>query len=122
MWFSLILHFDIYRGGLQFPRISTVVQKYFDALHCFTHDIHATLSRNCKYILFNPNIPCLHIILANSIQKYYFTLCLTSGFAIHPNQKYYQNICNYLCFSTKFVRHSSIAIRFSTFCRHILHI
>ena len=32
---SLILHSDIYRGGLQFRRISTVVQKYFDALLCF---------------------------------------------------------------------------------------
>ena len=34
---------------LQFRRISTVAQKYFDALPCFSHDIFATLSRNCKY-------------------------------------------------------------------------
>ena len=77
---SLILHSDIYRGGLQFRRISTVAQKYFDALPCFSHDIHATLSINCKYISFNPNVPCLNVILTNSMQNFTnsmqnFTFC-----------------------------------------------
>ena len=40
MYPSLILHSNIYRGGLQFHRISTVTQNYFDALPCFSNDIH----------------------------------------------------------------------------------
>ena len=70
---SLISHWDIYRGGLHFRRISTVAQKYFDALPWFFHDIHATLSVNCKYISFNPNIPCFNVKLTNSMQN--FTFC-----------------------------------------------
>ena len=60
-------------GGLQFRRISAVAQKYFDALPCFSHDIRAMLSINCKYISFNPNVPCLNVILTNSMQN--FTFC-----------------------------------------------
>ena len=67
---SLILHFDIYPGGLQFRKISTVAEKYFDALPCFSHDMHATLSRNCIYI--NPNVPCLNVIWTNSMQNITF--------------------------------------------------
>ena len=68
----LILHSDIYLGGLQFHWISTVAQKYFDALPCFPHDMQAMLSRNCKYISFNPNVPCLNVILTNSMQNITF--------------------------------------------------
>mgnify|MGYP003692172735 CR=1 FL=1 len=35
-------HSAIYRGVLQLRRISTVAQKYFDALPCFSPDILAT--------------------------------------------------------------------------------
>ena len=45
----------------------------FDALPCFSHDIHAMLSMNCKCISFNPNVPCLNVILTNSMQN--FTFC-----------------------------------------------
>ena len=53
---SLISHWDIYRVGLHFRRISTV----------------ATLSVNCKYISLNPNIPCFNVILTNSMQNFTF--------------------------------------------------
>ena len=59
-------------GGLQFRRISAVAQKYFDALPCFSHDIHAMLFINCKYISINPNVPCLNVILTNSMQNFTF--------------------------------------------------
>ena len=39
----------------------------------FPHDIHAMLSINCKYISLNPNVPCLNVILTNSMQN--FTFC-----------------------------------------------
>ena len=59
-------HIRIYiGGGLQFRRISVVAQKYFDALPCFPHHIHATLSINYKHISFNPNVPCLNAILTS---------------------------------------------------------
>ena len=48
----------------------------FDALPCFSHDIHATLSTNCKYISFNPNVPCLNVILTSSMQN--ITFCSTA--------------------------------------------
>ena len=38
---SLILHSVIYGEGIQFHRISTAVQNYFDALPCFYHVINA---------------------------------------------------------------------------------
>ena len=47
-----------------------MVQKYFDTLSCFSHDIHATLSVHCKYISFNPNVPCLNVVLTNSMQNF----------------------------------------------------
>ena len=59
-------------GGLQFRRISAVAQKYFDALPCFSHDNHAMLFINCKYISINPNVPCLNVILTNSMQNFTF--------------------------------------------------
>ena len=42
-------------------RISLVAQKYVDALPCFSNDIHATISINCKSIsfLFECNIAIL---------------------------------------------------------------
>ena len=36
---SFIQHTDIYRGGLQFRRISTLAQKYFDTLPFSSHGI-----------------------------------------------------------------------------------
>ena len=71
---SFILHSDIYRGGLQFCRISTVAQKYFDSLPCFSLDIYATLSSCCRYTLFNPNVPCFSVILTISMQNITFYL------------------------------------------------
>ena len=56
-------------------------QKYFDALPCFSHDMHATLSRNCKYISFNPSVTCLNVILTNSA-KHHFLLNCTAMFTI----------------------------------------
>ena len=56
-----------------------MAQKYFDQLPCFSHDIHATLSRNCKYILFNPNVSCLIIKLTNFM---HFLLKCTVMFTI----------------------------------------
>ena len=44
------------------------------------HDIHATLSINCKYISFNPNVPCLNEILTNSML--HFLLNCTAMFII----------------------------------------
>ena len=70
---SLSLLWTFTGGGLQFRRISAVAQKYSDALPCFSHDIHAMLSINCKYISFNPNVPCLNVILTNYMQN--FTFC-----------------------------------------------
>ena len=82
IYLSLILHFDIHPGWLQFRNISSVTQKYFDALPCFSHDIHVTLSRKCKYISFNPYVTCFNVILTNSMQKITFCqialLCLLS--------------------------------------------
>ena len=59
-------------GRAQYHRISTVALNHFDALPCFSHDIHPTLSMNCKYISFNPNVPCLNVILTNSMQNITF--------------------------------------------------
>ena len=91
---ALLFHIRIFiGGGLYFRRISAVSQKYFDALSCFSRDIHATLSINCKYISFNPNVPCLNVILTNSTQNFnsvnlhchvYYREIL--GFANHPNE------------------------------------
>ena len=69
----LILHSDFHRGGLQFRRISTVAQKCFDALPCFSHYFHATLSIKCKYISFYSDVPCLNAKLTNYMQN--FTFC-----------------------------------------------
>ena len=74
MWLSLILHSDIYRGGLQFRRISTVAQKYFDALPCFPC--------YARVISFDPNVPCLNVILTNSMQKHRFLIICTAMFII----------------------------------------
>ena len=73
-------HSDIYQGGLQFRRVSPVAQKYFDALPCFSHDIHATLSINCNYISFNPNVPCCNI--DKFYAKLHFLLNCTAMFII----------------------------------------
>ena len=72
MYPSLIFHSDIYRGGLQFRKISTMALKYFDALPCFPHDMHDTLSRNCKYISFNPNVFCLNVEKNMALHLYKF--------------------------------------------------
>ena len=47
------------------------------------------ISINCKYISFNPNVPCLNVILTNSLQN--FTFCHVYyreiwGSANHPNE------------------------------------
>ena len=80
-----------------------MAQKYFDALPCFSHDMHATLSRNCKYISFNPSVPCLNVILTNSMQNIklynflfiYFRPIATLGFANYRKESicytYYYN-------------------------------
>ena len=73
---------NVYRRGLQFHRISTVAQKYFDALPCFSHDIHTMLSRNCKYISFYPNVPCLKVILTKFYAKHHFLSTSTAMFTI----------------------------------------
>ena len=67
--FSRPLCSDIYRGGLQFRRICAVVQKYFDALPCFSHDMHFTLSIKFIFISFYHYVPCLKKILTNSMQN-----------------------------------------------------
>ena len=57
-----------------------MAQKYFDALPRFSHDIHATLYRNCKYISFNPNVPFSNVTLTNSMQNHFllnYTAMLT---------------------------------------------
>ena len=69
-------------GGLQFRRISAVAQKYFDALPCFSHDNHAMLFINCKYISINPNVPCLNVILTNSMKKLHFLINCTAMFTL----------------------------------------
>ena len=60
-----ILHSDIYRGGLQFRGIATIFMHY--------HDMHCTLSGNCKYISFNPYVHFLNVTLTNSMHN--TTLC-----------------------------------------------
>ena len=75
---------DMYRGGLQFRRISAVAQIFFYVLPCFSHDIHAMLSINCKYISFNPKVPCLNVILTN--------LCKTSLSVKRHCHVYYREI------------------------------
>ena len=83
---SLAVLIDIpplfYRGGLQFRK--TVAQTYLDVLPYFSHNMHSTLFRNCKYILFNPNVPCLDVILTNSMQSITCNLYL---------QQFWQRIC-----------------------------
>ena len=59
-----------------------MTQKYFDALFCFSHDIHATLSRYFKYISFNPYVPCLNVILTDYMKKNNFLLNCTAMFTI----------------------------------------
>ena len=56
---------------------------------CFSHDVHVTLSRNCKYVSFNLDVPCLNVILTNFMQN--ITVCLVYyreawGFANHPKE------------------------------------
>ena len=94
---SNILYFDIYRGGPQFRRISIVVQKYFDALPCFSHNIHTILSINCKYISFYPNVPCLNVILTKSLSvsldrhNYYRELFLITNKKLQLTIVYYSS-------------------------------
>ena len=38
----------------------------------FPYVIHATLTRNCQYILFNRYVPSLSVILSNSMQTITF--------------------------------------------------
>ena len=63
----LMLHSDIYRGGLQCCGISAVVQRKSDALACFfKHDNHVRSSSiKCLHILLDV---CLHVLRLNAIQ------------------------------------------------------
>ena len=69
-----------------FGRISAVTQKHFDALPCFSRDIHSTLSMKCTYFSFYPYVPCLNAKLINFYAKHHFVFVYyheTKGSAYH---------------------------------------
>ena len=61
------------KGGIAYSVWSLLWRKNI-SMHnlVLSHDMHVTLSRNCKYISINPNVPCLNVILTNSMKNITF--------------------------------------------------